>query len=466
MTVVVTMIVAGVMLAAYLTMISVQNQLVERSQSWNRSVPVLEAGIEEALAHLNRNAAANAAGVFNINLASDGWTVHPSGGWYKTNTIGDDYYWVRITQFVAGNYYPFIEAEGYVLQQQAFAMNNRHGPFLAQAGANVTVRPGYTKRSVQCMTTNVPTFTKALVARKGIDMSGQNVRTDSFDSADPAFNDGYGHYTNTTGKWKANGDIASNDFITNTVLIGNANIYGKVATGPYGTVSIGVNGVVGDVAFQSDPLNKGKIQTGWSTDDMNMEFPSVVIPTDLANAGPPGGSGITVDGVAYNIHLDGGLSGRDYVLPSGQDFKGKIYVEGKVRLLVTGNSRIQLSGGSDIIKIKSGTNNSLRLFADVPTASIGGQGVANDNTANQFYYFGTDRNTSIDFGGNAAFTGVIYAPNAFLSLGGGGNAQIDFSGSGIARSIKLNGHFSFHYDENLARVGLYRGYVITSWNER
>src|SRR5687767_14852121 len=119
MTVVVSMIVAGVMLAAYLTMISVQNQLVERSQAWNRSVPVLEAGIEEALAHLNHNAGADAAGVFNVNLATDGWSTHPSGGWFKTNTVGDDYYYVRITSFVAGNNYPFIEAEGFVAQQEA-----------------------------------------------------------------------------------------------------------------------------------------------------------------------------------------------------------------------------------------------------------------------------------------------------------------------------------------------------------
>jgi len=46
LTVVITMIVVGLMLAAYLKLVSVQNQFSVRSQTWNRSVPVLEAGVE------------------------------------------------------------------------------------------------------------------------------------------------------------------------------------------------------------------------------------------------------------------------------------------------------------------------------------------------------------------------------------------------------------------------------------
>jgi hypothetical protein len=466
MTVVVTMIVAGVMLAAYLTMISVQNQLVERSQSWNRSVPVLEAGIEEALAHLNRNASADAAGIFNVNLASDGWQTDPAGGWSKTNGVGVDYYYVRITQFVAGNYYPFIEAEGYVKQLPAFAMRRTSGPFLAQA----SLVPSYTKRKVLCTTTNVPTFTKALVARKGIDMSGKNVRIDSFDSGNSLYSDGFGHYTNSPGKWRDNGDIASNDFITNTISAAGARIYGRVATGPYGTIDLGTQGSVGDIAWVDNAANKGKIKAGWSTDDMNMEFPSVIVTPAMLGwlPAPPTPPGTVIDGVTYNMVLRGSPSGGTnyYRLTPGQNLAGNIYVEGHVRLLVTDGSTINL-GGSDGIKIKSGTNNTFHLFGDIQDVSIGGNGVGNDGTANQFYYFGTDKNTSLSFGGNGGFIGVIYAPNATLNLnGGGGSGTTDYSGAGIARSIKVNGNFNFHYDEALARIGLYRGYVITSWNEK
>jgi hypothetical protein len=37
-------------------------------------------------------------------------------------------------------------------------------------------------------------------------------------------------------------------------------------------------------------------------------------------------------------------------------------------------------------------------------------------------------------------------------------------GSIIANSVTMNGHFSFHYDENLANYST-RGYVAASWRE-
>jgi hypothetical protein len=307
----------------------------------------------------------------------------------------------------------------------------------------------------RALRTNEPLFQYALAARRGIDLSGCNLRTDSFDSADPLYNDGFGHYTNSSGKWKDNGAVACNDFITNTISASGAKIYGRVATGPNRPPDVGSQGAVGDIAWVEDPANRGKIKAGWWTTNANLKFPSVIIPYELLAAGPPPGGSRTIDGVVYYIYLDGGIGGRDYFLPSGMSLTGKIYVEGHVRLLVTGNSAINLTG-SDIIKIKSGTNNSLQIFADVANVAIGGQGVANDNTANQFYYFGTDRNTSLSFGGNGTFTGIIYAPNASLQLNGSGGTPIDFSGCAVARSIKVNGNLNCHYDENLLRAGAFR----------
>src|SRR5215213_1791177 len=45
--------------------------------------------------------------------------------------------------------------------------------------------------------TNEPIFRFAMAARLGIDFSGQNVLTDSFDSGDLNYQDGFGHYTNS-----------------------------------------------------------------------------------------------------------------------------------------------------------------------------------------------------------------------------------------------------------------------------
>ena len=82
-----------------------------------------------------------------------------------------------------------------------------------------------------------------------------------------------------------------------------------------------------------------------------------------------------------------------------------------------------------------------------------------------FEYFGLPSNTAFGLSANAAFVGIIYCPNAAFSLGGGGVNSYDFVGASVSKSIKMNGSFNFHYDENLRRIGPGRGYVATSWTE-
>lgn len=117
-------------------------------------------------------------------------------------------------------------------------------------------------------------------------------------------------------------------------------------------------------------------------------------------------------------------------------------------------------------KITINTNASLNMYVQGDTGKIGGQGVFNDSgNATNFYYWGLSSNTSLSFSGNAAFTGVIYAPNAALQLNGGGNNIYDFVGASITDSVKMNGHFNFHYDEDLRNNGPRSGFVISDWEE-
>ena len=60
---------------------------------------------------------------------------------------------------------------------------------------------------------------------------------------------------------------------------------------------------------------------------------------------------------------------------------------------------------------------------------------------------------------------MIYAPNAAFTLNGGGNNAIDFVGASVSSTVTMNGHFNFHYDEALGRIGARRGYIITGWGE-
>jgi hypothetical protein len=113
------------------------------------------------------------------------------------------------------------------------------------------------------------------------------------------------------------------------------------------------------------------------------------------------------------------------------------------------------------------TNASLRLYANCEKVAISGNGLVNREVKPAaFMLLGTSKNTLIHLTGNAEFNGVIYAPNAHAHFGGGGADTFDVSGAVIAKTANLMGKWSLHYDEDLKKQGLNRGYVITSWREQ
>jgi hypothetical protein len=303
----------------------------------------------------------------------------------------------------------------------------------------------FVRRSVRVPCRRDALFAKGMVAKGIIDLLGNNVSADSFDSEDVRFNTG-GRYDPV--KNKDNGDIATNSGVENSLDVGNADVMGKVATGHGGSVEIGANGTVGDKLWVSS--GRTGIQPGRSSSDMNVSFPDAEAP--FTGGTIPGSA--TVDGTNYDYVMGNG----DFVL---NDVNGQILVNGHARLYV--RDSIDLTG-QEYIKIAP--NSSLEVFMAGATTVLMGNGVVNETgTAINFKYWGLPTNTQIDYGGNAAFVGVIYAPQAQFNLGGGGNNTYDFVGASITDTVRMNGHFNFHYDEALARIGPDRGYVPTSWNE-
>jgi len=641
----------AMMLAGYLVMTASQYRTTLRSQAWNSIIPTVEAGVEEALTHMNRNCLSNTVINQPVNFTADGWQQVTPAIYSKRGDLSDSYYIVTIDFTVPND--PIIEAEGFVIPTLTW---NTSGPQFAQIGntantqttqnSQTSARP--IARKVRVKTGRDNMIAKAMFAKGQIDISGNNVQSDSFDSTDPAYSIN-GQYDATRNK--DNGDIASNAGLVNSLNVGNATVLGTVSTGPGGTVSIGPNGSVGDLAW----VNSGTqgIQPGHSTDDMNVYVPEVVLPfsgglssalrfvtltneevhwlfqtnsyatyngaqqaatqqggaivtntaiisTNLThpaagtylgavlvntrwvtnasypvsgtyiggvttnvssqssttypstfigtvatntvnqttvsypasgtyvgtvttnvnhmsnqrNLPPAGGyvpgtehqrpngkwdydqiTGYTyqkivsyfyqtirdyscslIIGYTYNLITDYGLVGKqattnlvvktfDYVFDTGDyevsNLGGKVLVRGNARVHVTANASFT---GQDAIEINYSAN--LKLYVSAASASIKGQGVLNySGTANQFYYYGLPSNTDISIGGNGGFTGVIYAPQAHFHLGGGGNNTQDFVGASITKSVKMNGHFHFHYDESLAGSGPARGFVITSWDE-
>jgi hypothetical protein len=317
---------------------------------------------------------------------------------------------------------------------------------MAAAAVNVG-GVAYISRAVQVVARKDSRFAKAMVARETIQMNGNNIDTDSFDSTDPNYSTG-GLYD--PAKAKDNGDVSTTSGLTNALGVGNANIRGHVSTGPSGTVSIGANGVVGSAAWH-DGGNKG-VEPGWSRDDMNVWLPDVEKPWEGGAVAPSSG---TVTGAVYTLVLSGG----NYEMASLDLRKDET-------IAVTANSVLYVTGDLTMlgrIDIMPGAR--LELYVGGANATIGGDGVNNTGQAASFVYYGLPSNTSLKLPSNGDFTGAIYAPSADFSLSGGGSAAFNFSGACVTRQISVNGHYDFHYDESLGKFGPGKDYVIFSWVE-
>lgn len=534
--------VLSVTIAGYLKHATQQNYLSARSQVWNRAIAVTEAGIEEAMQHINSN----------TNLSLDGWTK--SGSKYsKTQTLDSESSYSVIIDMTSSTA-PSIQALASI-NSTVLAMSGQT-PLFAQASAPVSTP---IQRAARITAGKNSLFHLAMVAKRTIDMNGNDILTDSFDST-TALN---GRYSPTIAR--DHGDVASNTNIVNSIKVGNANIYGHVSVGPGGTVYVGSQGAVGEHVWQNAG-NKG-IQDGFFSDDMNFTFESVQIPSGSLNTPPsgsvsltnytysPGGSNVTSStypspvpptGVTTNLSYKtvttmpwpkpAGMvtntvttytSSKDY--PTSGTYVGAVEVKGNkyyynlitditytypintytyyqgyvttnysvttenYNYVLTGSSnpndpivyRVSSLNGKVLVKggyvtfIVEGSINMtgqdgltiasdacLKMYVGGPSISLAGKGVMNQNGyAKNLKLLCADTVTSLSISGNGEFIGCVWAPNAAVTLNGGGNSYEDFIGSLVANTIKMNGHYKFHYDESLKSEGDSSRYVMKTWRE-
>ncbi len=269
----------------------------------------------------------------------------------------------------------------------------------------------------------------AIIALNNVNLlGGTNITIDSFNSA-------IGPYDMLTNR-NANGDVASLNGIIN---VQNAHIYGHIRTGPNGSYTIGTDGIVGDLNWAGPG-----VEPGWYENSSQPSIPDVTPPYDPSGCPPP-----TVIVTSSNTLWVLGSSKYaigDLTLNSGDQMK----VLGNATLYVTGSITMKASGNNtSSIMIEPGA--SLRLFVGGANATF--QQVNTSDLAPTFQYFGLPGNSNLTWQGNSTFTGCIYAPEAAFVMGGGGNYTYVFQGACVVNSFTLNGHFAFHYDENLRSSG-------------
>ncbi len=250
---------------------------------------------------------------------------------------------------------------------------------------------------------------------------------------------------------KSNGDVATDSGLINSLHFGNGNIYGHIYTGPgtaQSAVQVGPNGGVGTALWQA--ANPGGIEPGYWSGDFNQAIPDVQVPTFVGSALPPSSNGV--------ITLNGGTftATTSPSLPLVVTAPTVLWVQGSF------SSGVTISNSGSLILFVGTTN-----VNGNDSVSVGGNGALNSpGYARNLQIYGLPSLTSISFCGNAAFAGTIYAPEAAMTGGGGGNNHTDTSGAMVVKSVTLNGHWNFHYDEDLKVNGPIRGWIANSWAEQ
>ena len=383
-----------VIVGSYLRLLGTQKNLVLRSESWNASLTMAEAGVEEALTQLNSGA---------TNLSANGW-----GG--SGSVFGP------VARSLEGGSYSVIISNSSALTPVIYATGSATVPVSGDRIAR-NLKISVLKQ----VFSNVP-----LGAKKNIDMNGNGAVVDSYDSGNPLLSTGGVFDPN---KLSTNGNVVSMGGVVN---IGNHIIKGNLYLGPTATY-----------------LGSAANVTGTIYHDANIDFPDVTLPDVIWQTAP----------LSLGIHS---FTNSGYYTVSDQY---PVVVQPGVTVTLNVTTAVEYSPAS--VQIIGGITNSgvANIYLNgPPSLKISGSTTVNDsNRPQNLRFLGLPSLTSVALSGSAQLVGVIYTPEASVSLSGGGSSS-GLIGSLVCDSFTINGGYQIHYDEVLATNGP-AIYVIESWQE-
>ncbi len=496
--------VIGITLAAFLDLSGASHRSVVRSGVWNSCIPLAEAGIEEALTHVYLN---------STNLATQGWTLSSSGitmsnGISLTNAV-----YTKTRSFSGGNYIATIQSGS---TPTITVQGNLPKPLSTTEMIS---------RTIQVKTVGGALYARGLVAKGSIGWNG-SILSDSFDSKNPAYSTGglydsaKRHDSGSIGSVQGNIDVGANGTVYGTAGTGPT---GVITTGPHGAVGDASYIAGGGTGIQTGhsqndlnvsfpdatvPFTSGyTIPGGGNVTNItiitntsaatSLSYPNNAVGTVASNrpSSTTYPTGTTYDvstnvtasttktkGVtstsyttnytytlfSYNTNsytTNSSVAYYDHILDNGDYYLAgisgeNVLVRGNARLYVNGS--LSESGGKAVTVGNSGT---LQMWVSGDIKLSGQAAVNATGDSLRMMVYGLPSCTSVTLSGNATWTGTLYAPEATLTFNGGGSDGVDFIGAAIIGAATLNGHFSFHYDENLGKNGPTSAFVIDSWAE-
>ncbi|MDQ5979908.1 MAG: hypothetical protein QG602_2883 [Verrucomicrobiota bacterium] len=301
-------------------------------------------------------------------------------------------------------------------------------------------------------------FANGLVAKKSILFNGNNATVDSWNSEEA----GAGTFTPFSDAVKNDkGSVGSVSVAVDSVLVKNADVWGYVSTNNAQdpTNNVGANGsVLGkDSTYDPSTWTTSKVDPSRVSTQFSANFDPVTNPTGTTDiAVPVAGDTVGTLGTKSVVRITSGIS-----LAGSNNF---VTFEGDVTLVIDvteGSQAMKVTGSTSGFKIAAGS--SLKIYTK-GNMDIAGQGFLNATGApKNLQIYGTSTSTSQDFkvAGGGTFSGVVYAPNASVTMNGSGSMH----GSVVANNITLTGNANFHYDESLGNMGEGNPFRVAKWRE-
>lgn len=406
-------IIGAMVIGSYLSMASNEFRLAQRTMQLQSAMNIAEAGLEE--------------GMDAVNLESwSGWSSVGSNGYFRS---------------VSGIFFTDTRTAEFNIYVEDYDTV----PILASEGKIVNADGSEIVKQIHVHLALSSVFANGLLAKRTINFSGNNVSFDSYDS--------------TQGLWSSTnkldvGAVSSLSVDNGDFDVGNADIWGYVATGG-GDPDVGPGGsIMGEGSTEtvdSDRISKDFYANLWdvSAPTGTMDSINYIVDYTSITSNNIGSTGIPSNPEVYHL-TSYSLNGTD-----------QLVIEGPTVIIL--DSDLSITGGAGLTIL--GTNDaSLEIYAE-GDVTIAGTGVLNTSMDPlDFQLWGTAPNGStqnVSVKGNGDTAGVIYAPNADLTLVGNGA----IAGAAVANTIDITGVAEFHYDINLEDFTRHSTFYVSRWRE-
>lgn len=441
---------------------------MNQTGTWQEALAVAEAGVHEGLAQLN-NGIQGYSGTNVYFLSGSGGVVSGSSGFSISLShaveVGGGQVSVTGSYTITGTTYQVsslvagsgTQAEPYYRIRSTGQVVIPGARSLSSNSADVILRKLNLMGPTQTATRTIEVWIKPqfqyvsgpLVSDELISFNNKGIFVDSFDSTDPNRSVN-GQPNSTAGFYNLPpyNDYSANVYTnySGQTQLGGAYIYGSVSTNG-GTISGGGN-------IQPSSSNT---YNNFSTDLQVPTAPSWG--TNPVPTSPLPVTSIDTTGYTATNHLHRAYTAINGNLTLSSTGSAPTYID----IYVSGD--ITLNGGSSIV-IGAGVHATFYIGGNITISGGGSFNTTANPTALALTLIGVNP-VSQDWKlcGNGALDALVYAPNANITLDGGGNSGT-FVGSITGKTITANGgNVEVRYDEALGKMGTVLGFKIAAWFE-